>query len=220
MWTLFTRPGGYWRTPIDPPPNLALKVYKGLWLLGLAGAVLAYVDLSAEPKLLGLTNVFGHDLGFMAVVVLAFVTILQQWSVYNELEQVEKDPSKVKEEYPDWTNTRLERILRLFIMLALLLGVGKIADVIDPLMQKIADLLMQHDIVDLHNFLIPHDQSLFVLGSLFVFVLLVIWNLFALDRRRKIARQEPEKFSSDHNIICARILLFIVISSMAAFYWF
>jgi len=138
FWKYLMHPVDWSWEQINQPRPLE-KIYKLLWVLGLMGAALAYLDLQGDDKL-GLTR---GGFGYSLVIVLALATSFQQFSVYNEFYRIEGQYlSEVQEQYPNWIDRPRERILRLFILLSLLLGVGKLLEAIEPLMQRVIKPLM------------------------------------------------------------------------------
>jgi hypothetical protein len=169
------------------------------------------------------SNPFGASQ--VAVWLLAIATLLQQYAVYNDLHEMEGNQKVAGAEYRNWLERSPERFIRFWIMVALLFGVGKIADQIYPLLQY--DIGFVGARTTLSAILRPIDSNtnlahnLFVIGSVAVFFLLAGWNLCALIirlRSRPTNHQTLKDFVGEW-LITSRIAIFTFLSIICFFYW-
>jgi hypothetical protein len=179
----------------------------------LIGSAISYWKLQTE-QLLGLGNYFAATFGI--------ATLLLQLTIYRDLHKIEDSPDSARKDYLNWINVPGERWLRLGIMISLLFGVGKIADVVFP--------FLEYDIAPselkdwFKEILRPRNkanlsQSIVVLGSLAVFTLLFIWNLLAWLRRRGI---NPDSIEDEARrvLVSWRIKIFIGLATFCVAYWY
>ena len=200
-------------------------MYKLLWGVGLGGAIASYVELKVETQL-------GARLGDLIAFVFATATIAQQWTVYSDIHSIEESPHLAARDYPVWLNTRLEWTMRVGIIFFLLFGVGKIADGFSPLLERVPCQFLTESKacetlkVTVIEFLRPQDpatnfsRNLFVTGTVFVFVLLALWNIFALGFRYGNWKSTlPPEEKAHEIVVTARILWFSVLSVVCAVFW-
>ena len=202
-------------------------VYTGLWLLALFGAGLSYLTLQ-ENNLLG----FEGDFGNIVFALFGLTTLALQGAVYLDLHKIEDKLPEAKNEYPDFIERTHERVIRFFLMVSLLFGVGKIADVVSPFLKFDRVPLVKLDIglksareaVDhaIHQDPAHSSQVLFVFGSTAVFLLLFVWNACACYHSYKYKARAPSQSADDlaaTSIIFAKIFLFAFLSAMCFSYW-
>ena len=195
---------------------LLSTLYALLWFFGLCSAIASYIELQ-QHKLLG------ARLGDAIAVIFAAATIAQQLAVYGDVHFIEDHPDIAAYDYPEWLNMPLERFLRWGILISLLFGVGKIADGLYPLAERIHCYVIRTAVTE---FLRPHDaaskfsRNLFVKGSFAVFLLLTIWNLFALGFRVKhMPKSSTTKERAHDVVVTLRITMFIFLSLVCSLYW-
>ncbi len=258
--------GRYYLEPIKDPGahRISTKIYRVLWFAGLFGAISGYYELQHQ-NLLGISDYFAMALGFL--------TLGQQSTVYEDLHRLEdyddhrrvEEGKRIKREYRNWIDIRIERLLRAAIITALLFGVGKVANAFYPIVQflhylidYLANFTAAYVLTDtdwlsmltgatksadkfmtfLEGFLHPKgevidlNRSLFVLGSLAAFLLLLTWNAAALYRRTC----KPKLFTgafreqltagstspivyAEEAVINFRIISFIFLTLIATVYW-
>jgi hypothetical protein len=192
--------------------NISFRVYSLLWALGLLGTIFSYFELQ-KRKVLGLglgQIVFGFTLGDVCVGILALSTLLFQWEIYKDFHKIEDKPESADQEYRNWIDVRLERWIRYWIMMFLLVGVGKFAEgfSIGGIGPKDPEMNLPHIFV--------------IIGSVVVFGLLAVWNVFALVLR---IRNKPPTTPGDiaafvHEwVVTFRIAIFMLLSGVCCWYW-
>jgi hypothetical protein len=203
--------------------SISSIIYTGLWGLALFGAALSYLTLQ-ENKLLGFQGGFGH----FVFAIFGLTTLALQGAVYLDLHKIEDKLSDAKKEYPDYIERTHERFIRFLLMVSLLFGVGKIADVVSPFLKYDKVPLLNVEVglkatrEAIGHLLHPDHSSqvLFVFGSIAVFFLLFIWNAFACYhsfKARGPSRDADELAAT--GIIFAKIGLFAFLSAVCFLYW-
>jgi hypothetical protein len=186
------------------PRAVSSAVYLVLWYLGMAAAALTYYDL-VKKDIIGLDEVAATAFGIASFAL--------QFVVYQDIHVLDHPQPEIVDEYRLWIGAPAEEILRFFIMVFLLFGIGKFSDVFATLLPKSVSLARDFlssfpnfdDALswigrqlptvnltdDLFKWFKPKDQvtnvsdGLFVIGGIFLFFALFAWNFFALVVRNK-----------------------------------
>lgn len=168
------------------------------------------------------SKIGGARVGSVAIALL-IGTAVQQWFIYRDIHLIEESPEEVARDYPKWLNMRIEIILRVLIVLFLLFGVGKIAEDFYPIAQRIQVEPVRQAVM---NFLHPPPNSVdfsrnfFVKGSAAVFLLLFIWNFFALMFRfTNWPKTSAARELARELVVTLRILIFCLLSGLYAIFW-
>ena len=196
---------------------ISAKIYTLMFLLGLGGTLASMFELFNAK--LG-----GNDRVGYFVVILAIGTVIQQVTIYNDLHLIEEDPTDAEKEYPAWLNMRLEVAIRIGIIILLLFGVGKIAETFYPLAKFIRVESLRRAVTEFlqpeNNTSVEFSRNFFVKGSAGVFLLLLIWNSFALFYRcRSWPTTAPRSDRVKEFVITLRVVVFTVLSLLCAGYW-
>lgn len=159
---------------------------------------------------------------FISVGVFIIATIAQQFLLYRDLYEIDFSVDDAND-YGRWVSCRLELIIRILIWIALLYGGGEISHALNQLFNGGA--IHTPNQTDYEASRLSSD---FTLGSVFIYLLLLVWNLFAFfitkDRIRLTRNDRTdhhEKLSElvELHITLARTLFFIVLSYFGAIYW-
>lgn len=212
-------------------------LYRILWVLGLVAVMVSYFELWRDDAL-GIQSYF--------VALFAFVTLFHQGVIYSDMHQLDHAPSTLVCEYRNWVNSRLERIIRVGIFIALLFGVGILGDALAPLIDRLQFSPSDNPLPgssaagaialksSIKEFLQPRGElskSLFVKGSIVLFILLFLWNLFAIyfrlrneDRLSVLSRFRAagtrRRFYINEILTDLRIVLFLLLTGISTTYWF
>jgi hypothetical protein len=222
------------RHGVDLKP-ISENLYMILWALGLFAVMASYFELWSADAL-GIQSYF--------VAGFAFVTLFHQGFIYSDMHQLDRAPPPLVREYRNWVNSRLERVLRIGIFVALLFGVGILGDALFPLVERFLPLIKRLQFSVSQNGatvwvspmadLKPNGElsrSLFVTGSICLFALLFLWNLFAIYFRCRNQDQlavlqrfrsagSRRRFYINEYLTDARITLFIFLTGISTIYWF
>lgn len=194
--------------------------------------LVSYLQLWSQNAL-GISSYF--------VLIFAVVTLLHQGVIYYDMHQLDHAPQLLIAEYREWVNTRLERFLRLGIFIALLFGVGVLGDALFPLLQKVhisdspdhLTVALKTLRSTIGEFLQPTNESsktLYVKGSILLFLLLCIWNSCAVYFRfynsnfRSVLQRyksagSKSKYIINEVITDTRIIIFVLLTALSTAYW-
>ncbi|MBI3005305.1 MAG: hypothetical protein HYY49_07790 [Ignavibacteriales bacterium] len=187
--------------PSERPLTL---VYSLLWLLALVSAMISFY-LNWEIR----------DFGQLITFLLAFFTTGLLFAVYYDIHMFENDDS-AKGEYPFWANEPEERLIRFFIVFFLLFAVGKIADGLFPLLQKLdpgVAIIRNEQVKGIRSSLGMQERAdFFVFGSFLCFAFMFIWNVGAIMRGFNAMKGQSR-------LTIIRIILFGLITLFCSIYW-
>lgn len=188
------------------------RVYLFLWILGALGAILSYVELVQKDSGLLLA---GGNFGVMWVVLFGVSSLFYQYLVYLDMDKLEHHDSSVQDEYRNWVNTRLERIIRLCIVVFLLTGVGELGHPIIEIAKAFPKELggefhEQLDVIVRYKW--------FVWSATFVYVSLMLWNILAIFFRTPLENPTPEVWI-ENVLVFIRILLFVLSAFFCSLFW-
>lgn len=212
-----------------PRVRVAPYIYYAMFVFSLPSALLSYLYLIAKNPL---------ELGGWLVGLFGLFSVILQWLIYRDFEKSEEgDTGSPIDDYPVWLGETLEIWLRVFILLSLLSR--EIANVFYPLFDPdhglcsaatlgwpVIGIYCKHGgeclAAGIGGFLKPadRDQRLFILGSLFAFFLIAIWNCFALYFRVRNCQQlRAVEHLAHETVVTLRIVLFIFVASISTGYW-
>lgn len=189
-------------------PRISSTLYTILFVIAIWGAIFTFFKFRIDRAL---------EIYDPLSVVLAIAIILHWIMIYVDIRLLENPTPSVQSDYSKWMNIPLERGLRWSIVILMLFGAGKIAEAFMPIAKSIQRPEIKEIIV---NFLDPETRkdlssSLLVIGSIWLYSCLVLWNAFAayfrIKNRKLIADYRPE--------VTFRIILFSVLSAVCLLYW-
>lgn len=185
--------------------HISSYVMGTIWLLSLAGILIHFLDLFDSVP-----NPTRFILKFYI-----FLSTFQQIRVYFEIHKIESKPKNIIKEYGEWINLNIEKIVRYFIFISLLFGAGKITHAIYPMFScegKVGSRSLFCELIQPNG---KYHDNIFIIGTILVFLFLIIWNICSIKYQRNIG----EVKSGRKNWITFRIVLFIISFIFALTYW-
>lgn len=146
-----------------------------LWLLGGLSSFLAFKELG--DKLLVRDEVIQN----LVAYALLFATVLHQGLIYVDLHQMEVFPAKYVKNFGGWFDTNLEIVIRVLIFVGVLFCAGKFL----PGFEIYEQLYATPSVIErIRIGGLTASQFSFVVGSVVLFALNVLWGWLACRRRR------------------------------------
>ncbi len=195
--------------------HIYANVYAILWFCALVGATSSYIELQTT-KLAGI--------GLVSSIIFATLTLYQQYTVYRDLHVIEEDSPRAKKEYGPWINMWPEICIRYGIIISLLFGVGKIASVVYPLftvIDKVSNSIGFYEGQCSQSVLgvFFRSESLLVVGSVFAFLFLLVWNFSALEMRPQCRPQQKSVDQREYDFKSLKIWVFTFSIIFCLAYW-